>query len=699
MFSLDFFIPLTQSIVYLIALVSVYRLAISYFGEQIWWKWGVLQGCVFGLFGVINLFTATEVAPGFLIAGHTLIVAVASAFGGVVPGVIAAILVALCRLIIGGMGVYAGIGAVFTGAAMGIALHRYHTRQRITLNEWTLSLFGMLVAGQQLFWLVLLGGTTGRSVITASVLPLLILYPIGAVVLGLSLLNEKRHSLLEEELRKSEGRYRTVISAMSEGVVVHDITGSIVACNASAERILGLSADQIMERKVVDSRWRTIQEDRSDLPSELRPAMMTLKTGQSQANVVMGVHKPDNSVSWIAINSQPLIKKETGRMEGVVVTFSDVTNQKKNEEALAQDRDLLRTLIDTSPDYIFIKDAQGRFLISNAAHNKAAGQVDDLIGKTAFDLFPAELAAQFERDDQAIIASGKPLINMERATIDGEGNPRTVLTTKIPLFDHDGAPTGLVGISRDITERKEVEQRTFELAAERERMSILKQFITDMSHDIRTPLSVINSSAYLLRRTTDPERQTQRIDLIEAQALHLTKVLDELVEMSRLDEAEYQLYLQATPVHMLVSEVVEKHQHLAEAKNQNLTLTADAALPHILADYIELKTALSNLLENSINYTPEGGAIHVEIALEDNQVVIAIEDNGVGIDDKDMPRIFEHFYRADKARSISTGGSGVGLAIVKKIVDAHHGKIEVTSIVGTGTRFLVKLPVFAAVVI
>lgn len=696
-FSLNLFIALTNSLISLIAFLSVYRLAIRYFGERTWWKWGLVQGGIFGLFGVVNLLTSTEVTPGFLIDGRTLIVTIAGVFGGTVPGVIAAIVVSLGRLITGGGGMYGGIAAIFTSAAIGIALYQYHTRRRIPLKAQTLFGLGLVIALQRLFWTVLLGGSAGWAVFEATALPTFMLYPIGTVVLGLSLLGEKRHSLLEEALRKSEGSYRAVISAMSEGVVVHDERGAIVTCNASAERILGLTADQLMGLTPIDPQWRTIHEDGSLFPGDLHPAMFTLKTGQSQSNVTMGVHQPNDSLTWIAINSQPLLRKETGIPEGVVVTFSDITERKQNAQSLAQERDMLRTLIDSTPDYIFIKDANGRFVISNDAHNKAAAYGNELIGKTAFDLFPAELAAQFEQDDQAIIASGKPLINIERATIDSAGNPRTVLTTKIPLFDRDGTPTGLVGISRDITERKQVEQQTLELAAERERMNILKQFITDMSHDIRTPLSVINSSAYLLRKTTDFDRQQQRIDLIEEQGLHLTKVLDALVELARLDEANYQLYLHPTHVETLVSKVLQKYQPKITVKNQNLTFAAEADLPPILADYLELKTAFSKLIENSINFTPEGGVIQVNLTLEEAQVVITIKDNGVGIDEKDVPHIFEHFYRADKARSISTGGSGVGLAIVKKIINAHHGHIEVKSALGRGTCFILKLPLAAVV--
>jgi two-component system, sensor histidine kinase and response regulator len=128
---------------------------------------------------------------------------------------------------------------------------------------------------------------------------------------------------------------------------------------------------------------------------------------------------------------------------------------RQSEKALEAERNMLRALIDNLPDYIFIKDADGRFILSNKAH-ALAGQVsspEELIGKTAFEAFPQEMAAQFHADDQQILESGKSLINLERHTVDADGNERIVLTTKVPLRDEQGNITGLVGISRDVTER------------------------------------------------------------------------------------------------------------------------------------------------------------------------------------------------------------------------------------------------------
>jgi PAS domain S-box-containing protein len=138
----------------------------------------------------------------------------------------------------------------------------------------------------------------------------------------------------EEALRASEERYRSIIAAMQDGIVLLDTDGSIRACNASAERILGLSADQIMGRTPSDPRWRAIHEDGTPFPGEMHPPMITLRTGQPCSNVVMGVHKPDDRLTWISINSQPLFTADGTTLCGVVASFEDITDRKETEERL-----------------------------------------------------------------------------------------------------------------------------------------------------------------------------------------------------------------------------------------------------------------------------------------------------------------------------------------------------------------------------
>jgi PAS domain S-box-containing protein len=144
------------------------------------------------------------------------------------------------------------------------------------------------------------------------------------------------HTRAVQALRESEERYRSVIAAMQDGIAILDAEGAIRACNASAERILGLSADQMMGRTPRDPRWQAIQEDGSPFPEETRPPIITLRTGLPCRDVIVGVHKPDGALTWISVNSQPLFQAGGTNLSGVVVSFEDITERRKTEEALRQ---------------------------------------------------------------------------------------------------------------------------------------------------------------------------------------------------------------------------------------------------------------------------------------------------------------------------------------------------------------------------
>ncbi len=292
-------------------------------------------------------------------------------------------------------------------------------------------------------------------------------------------IDEQVHA--QAALRESEARYKSVVNAMSEGVVLQAQDGTIQACNPAAEHIVGLTADQMMGRTSLDPIWRSVREDGSPFPGETHPTRVTLRTGKPQSNIIMGIYKPDNSLSWVSVNSRPIFTNDSQLPSSVVVTFVDITEIRGAQEKLRQERDLLRTLIDNTPDYIFLKDIECRFILSNAAHAQAAGNSapDKLIGKTAFDVFSPELASQFHADDLALMQSGESLINAERETVDAKGNYKSVLTTKIPWRDSNGQILGLVGISRDITERKYLQNA---LQQNEERLRL----ITDNTQDLIT---------------------------------------------------------------------------------------------------------------------------------------------------------------------------------------------------------------------
>jgi two-component system OmpR family sensor kinase len=246
---------------------------------------------------------------------------------------------------------------------------------------------------------------------------------------------------------------------------------------------------------------------------------------------------------------------------------------------------------------------------------------------------------------------------------------------------------------RDITERKRIEAERIQFITERERAQVLRQFISDASHDLRQPLATMNTSLYLLRRKVgDLGGGARHLDTLDAQLAHLTRLLEDLFAMSRLDEPE--LFMERAPLDIdeLVARVVQDQRPIAVEKGHVLKFEPAGKLPPVLADHAELRRALTHVLANALTYTHDGGQITVRTLLQDPYVCVEVQDTGIGISSEDLPHIFERFYRADLARQTETGGSGLGLAIVQKIIENHSGSIEVQSTPGAGSTFRVCLP-------
>ncbi len=247
-----------------------------------------------------------------------------------------------------------------------------------------------------------------------------------------------------------------------------------------------------------------------------------------------------------------------------------------------------------------------------------------------------------------------------------------------------------VAAIRDITERKVQE----ELGIEREKVLVLQNFIANLSHDLRTPLSVINTSIYLIDRLTeDPERQRHHIDVLQSQAMRMQRLLEDLISMARLDKADTSDFeFRWVNVNQIIEKTIRDNQTLALRKKQVLSCELADKLPDVLTDAEQLGLALKHLVLNGLAYTPENGTVSIATFAEATDVVIEIRDNGLGIQPLDLPHVFDHFYRGDRARG-ENGGTGIGLTLAKKIVDAHGGKIRATSQPGEGSVFSIYLPI------
>jgi signal transduction histidine kinase len=224
---------------------------------------------------------------------------------------------------------------------------------------------------------------------------------------------------------------------------------------------------------------------------------------------------------------------------------------------------------------------------------------------------------------------------------------------------------------------------------------VLRDTITAISHDLRTPLTTLNFYVYLLERMSDPTQQKEKLDGIKQQLTLLEHRINEILLSVRLEQHSDP---SRNPVNLNIvcQNALLTLQPLIDMRKLAVVTQWQLGLPHVLGDETALRQAMDNLIQNAINYTPEGGTITLKTRIQGDDVSVEISDTGIGISENDLPYIFDHFFRADRSRSMNNAGMGLGLAIVKRIVEMHGGTIEVKSTVGQGTTFRVLLSILMA---
>ncbi|MCL4871046.1 MAG: PAS domain-containing protein [Anaerolineae bacterium] len=318
-------------------------------------------------------------------------------------------------------------------------------------------------------------------------------------------------------------------------------------------------------------------------------------------------------------------------------------------------------------------------------------------GRTAASLYADPLSfieAIHPEDKDRIIAllptQSQGNYDVEYRIVRPDGAVRWVRDRAFPIQNEGGTVYRIAGISEDITERKQLEKRQLDLAVERERVRLLRDFINEASHDLKSPLTAINLKIHRLMRTDDPEkRQTLSQELLQLSE-RIGKMVEDLLTLARL-ENKPDLTLMPLNLQQMILTVWEDLRSIAEEKDIQVVFDLVEEQPLLEVDPDDLERALANLIDNGLHYTPPGGTLKVVYQIE-NEVIIKVSDTGIGISKEDIPHIFNRFYRATNAQRLDPGGTGLGLSIVRKVVEQHRGRIELVSTLGIGTTFTIRLP-------
>lgn len=366
---------------------------------------------------------------------------------------------------------------------------------------------------------------------------------------------------------------------------------------------------------------------------------------------------------------------------------------------------LFQDLMNNMPDVIYFKDKKGKLTLVNEAHARGLGlKPEQVVGKTDFDFFPKDRAMAMKKDDDLVIKTGKPIIDkIERATRP-DGIDNYVSTTKIPRFDDKGKVIGLIGITRDITRRMQLERVKDERAELQKKLESLEEinrlkteFISVVSHELRTPLSIIKEGSMLLFDEVAGAINEQQKNILKRcgdNIERLKRLIEDLLDMSRLEGGRFKLHYSLVNLNYLLKDTSGFFKRQAEDKGVSLVYRLPRKQANLFVDAERVNQVITNLINNAIKFTEDGGRITIELRIFENKVRVGVIDTGVGITKADLPKVFEKFVQVSKDPAKERKGLGLGLSIAKELVQRHAGEIWVESRPGVGSKFYFTLPYF-----
>ena len=526
-----------------------------------------------------------------------------------------------------------------------------------------------------------------------------------------ALLNDIALKLAEMvERRRSEAAHLsivqkldTVVQTMLEGMITVDASGKITYANHAAAEILSIEKNEITGKYFHSHEWRQIDENGSPVPAEQLPLAIVLREQRRVDNLEHAVIDSAGRWKWLSVNAAPMFDGG-GNLAGAVASFRDNSKRKQAEEQLLK----LSLAVEQSPESILITDLDGRIEYMNEAFLQSSGYSRaELAGRNPRLLQSGKTPRETYADMWGKLVRGLPwtgeLYNRRR-----DGSEYVEFAIITPLRQKDGRISNYVAVKENITEKKRLSEeldrhrhhleeqvalRTTELTA----ASLLAEaanraksaFLANMSHEIRTPLNAIIGLNYLLRHTSATPEQSVRLDKIDAAGRHLLAIINDILDMSKIEAGLLQLECTDFNLYTILDNVLSILG--SAARDKGLPITLDCPQLCLRGDQMRLRQALFNYASNAIKFTQRGRiALRAKLLEERDGCVLVrfeVEDSGIGLEKEQIARLFNAFEQADASTTRMFGGTGLGLAITGRLARLMGGEVGVDSTPGEGSTF------------
>ncbi len=724
------YLKLLQNIAFLLSLILLFNLSRVKVGGHLKTAKQVLIGVLIGGIGLLIMLSPWEVIPGIIFDTRSVLLCISGLFFGLIPTIIAMGMTLAIRVFQGGGGALAGSLVILVTGAIGI-LWRYLRKKPLEeTNWWGFYTFGFIVHLVVLALMFTLPKASIQPILASVSFPIMAIYPFGTMLLGLVLRNRLNRDAIQEELLKVNHEFISLIEEAPVGIVIYENNGSIYFVNRTFSEVTGYTLSDIPD---INAWWPVVYPDeeyRNDMITKWGNAVLETKTGNLMAMPLKTrIKKKDGSFCVLEVGYVASGQRN-------IVTFIDITKRLETEAKLQESEERFRNLLDSAPVGIAVVSDRKIDYANPAAIRLVGGtQLDQVIGKPISDFVDPTLleltnqevdrfisgeesASHFENIYRKldgskifvetirtrIIYQGKPSIQvifsditerkaleekrkqdqetLERLLEDAEHSRKALLSL---IEDHRAAEEEIRILNKELEKR--VQQRTAQLEASNKE---LEAFAYSVSHDLRAPLRAIQGFSQILEDgySNKIDREGMRLlDVIQKNAQKMDKLIVDLLALSRVRRGDLK-FSKIIMKPMVISIFQELEPNADKEKIEFIV----HELPPIFADPTLIHQVWTNLISNSIKYSAPKEHRKIEISgfVENESVIFSIKDNGVGFEPQNAEKIFGLFQRSHNDRDFE--GSGIGLAIVERIIERHHGKVWSNGKPGEGAEFFFSIP-------
>ncbi len=496
-----------------------------------------------------------------------------------------------------------------------------------------------------------------------------------------------------QQARAFSGDYfQSLLQHLNTGVLICTPTGEIVLANDAVLRLLYQRDEDLLGEDYAALAARIAHDDETH-SALLNQYQCVTSGGPVVPQVTVEIISPNGtSHSWLLVNAELEHDQQTQTRQ-LKFTFTDVTDFRNAEIALRESEEQYAALLDRVTDVIYHLDQQQELLFLNAAWPRLTTYaVEDSLGRRMIDFIHPE--------DRAVCAAAfqSPIppetsTDIEVRLLRPTGGECWVVLRNQQNVASDGSIIGNYGMMIDITDRKRSEIARAALAAKARTIELLTQLLTNLSHDLRTPLSIIGVTNFKVTRywnQLEAGQRTEALARVDEQVSRISAFLEEYSDLARLDIDLTDFKTSPVALHPLIESLVHAMQN--GQPRYDWVYVHDQQHSFIEGHHHWLSKMIRHVLDNAAQFSPDYGRIEVQLYQRNDQVVLEVIDAGIGIAEADLEHIFEPFYRADKARAVETGLAGLGLTFVKRIMDAHRGMVQIESAIGLGTTVRLSFP-------